>query len=1132
VIKAAKNAGSGLDVIDDGEGSRSSKDQQAGSVSRREFLGGAAASLALQGVAFAAEDPSIVRQGDGSYVVTYGGKTWDVRSGDFERGSQAPKLDFRDDGAIKILKLSHALYPGTNLAADFEATFYRRETEWYVRLGFTTFGQLTELPLRAWIAPRSDPAALPYEGAVRDRKIDLGRGGIISDIDDARLSLWSDFSGRLVAPDRGFVAYRVGTGERQLNVKSAEVNFAVGVPAAAAHSHKTTQFTCSISLLEGDGMWLGRIGQSIRVKASMFASKVTIESFLDHGSHNADVEVVSAEGSLDLHNGATGPNGARLQLEDATIRFRGSGLKDRIRLRAHVARRDGGRGLEARFFTAVLEGDPSEVIDINFGSRPLASLSIRSKLVGAHVPVEGDANADLAFAPATFCEILIKPHAQFPPPPEKCRTCDALVWIGDQDSGIQVPLEPARLRLRRSADLFDLSFGFLHYALQSDRHGTRIEQRWAFAEGCLSPPAQDGNAPRVIVHFAPQHVFEEAFLPPLPDVSPPPRTGTAGDACYKPPSRSPISGTDLARTRISGPTRLVFQEKGELYRAARPLTVEYLTDWADLAMVVNKRALPRNATLEDQLKNVGIAESTGRLDARALVMAQARPPGEDETSIEAVYRLLLSPDSGAKWTTPGGPPAAGRPAEVWAARLKNQNETAVRAIYARQMDIGFLTGRNTPAAAPKVSEFIGSLNEDDRRQIAALTSFYGLAALRRIIVSKDKKTAGDDPNGMVFLPNKKYLYLDATDYKRSSDGTGQYPDKQDELSSLPQEGVMLAKPFDRFHLTLSRSATVDALWQGEPAAGLTLGNDPFFSPAFTIERYLHRIRDGRDAFVEVTYKGFLFPLGHRAALLKVTRREFHPYQNSDQTRPIAYLIQHLYIVCRKPLKTYRAFNQPFDSNDFPPATIELKTIQTPDLADPESPTGFGPPGAPAPGGDLCRPVPTNAAVTIPTGVFWPTLLDPKGQKGAANPNREVMFEYAIDGQEKLARSPLLFVDNAAAHDPVTMSWVADYYNNTIAEAKLLPAAVQPNDRSYLRVVDHGGVPRRYASEQKDGQCTFDTASWVLGARGLVRAEKGVGEIQDFRMDAFMEGRDQPPFYPLVKRAAINVQSINRLIGRR
>lgn len=1099
-------------------------------VNRREFIGGAAASLVLPGSAFASEDPNILKRGDGSYVVVFGGKTWNVTPNDFKRGSATPKVECRDDGAIKFLKLRNAFYPGTNLAADFDATFYRRETEWFVRLRFAAIDELSELSLLAWMASRGDPAAVPFVGTVKSRQIDLGRGGTFTGVAGARLSLWSNFSGHLAAHDRNLIAYHVGAGERHLHAKSAEVSFGVASTMGRPH-HKITQFTLPRPLIEGDGMWLGRIGPSIRVKGSLFSPKVSIDCFFDRQASDADVTIQSDEASLDLYNGATGPNGARLQLEDASLRFRGRNLAGNLRLRAHVARRDGGRGLEARFFTAVLEGDPSEVVDIAFGARPLASLSIKSKLVAAHVPVEGDANADLAFAPAVPCEILIRPHASFPPDPEKCGVCHALVWIGDHDSGIQVPLEPARLRLRRSIDLFDLSFGFLHHALQSDRHGTRIEQRWAFADGCVFPTVPEGNAPRVIVHFAPQHVFEEAFLPPVPDKSPPLPPSAGEDACYQPiGSRGPISGADLARTRISGPTRLVFREKGKELRKAQRLTVEYLTDWADLAMVVNERALRRNTTLEDQLKIVGISPSTSRLDARARVMAQARPPGENETSIEAMYRLLLSPDEDAQWAMPSGPSSAGRLPEIWAARLKNPDETSMRAIYAREMDIGFLTGRiATPPVPPRVSEFVGSLNEDDRRQIVALSSFYGLAALRRIIVSKDGKTAGDDPNGMVFLPNKKYAYLDATDYKRSS-GRSQSPDENDELSSLPQEGIVLAKSFKQFHLTLARSASVNALWEGEPPAGMTLGNDPFFAPAFTVERYLHRIRDGRDTFVEVTYKGFLFPLGHRAALLKVTRREFHPYKNTDLTRPIGYLIQHLYIVCRKPSKTYRAFNQPFDSHDFPADTIELKTLQTPDLEDPKLPIGFGPATGSAGAADVCRPVPTNGATSPSPGVFWPTLLDPSS---ASSPNREVMFEYAINGQEQLARSPLLFVDNAAAHDPKTMGWVADYYNNTIAEAKLLPGSLQNGkDQSYLRVVDHGGAPRRYAVEQKDGQCTFDTASWVLASRGLVRAEKGVGEIQDFQMDAFMEGRDQPPFYPLVKRAAINVQSVNRLIGRR
>lgn len=1111
-------------------------DSRTSSVNRREFLSGAGASLVLQGVAFAADEPNFVPQ-DGGYVVSHAGKSWTVAPGMFDRASRGTSVEYRDDGAAKRLKLSNAVYPGTDFPADFEATFYSREGEWYVRLEVLTCGKLIELPLKAWMTPPADPMAVPYSAALRRRRIDLGRGGSLTELDGRRLTLWSDFSGHLSTNGGGFVLYRVGERERQLNIRSAGLDFRLDL-LSPARPPKSSQFTLHGPSVVPDEMWLGQIGAAIQVKASVFSPRVTIQSFHDRGARNADVVIDADEASLNLHSGAVGPNGARIQLENARLQFEGRTLSEHLILQASISRRDGGLGFETKFFSSVIEGDPSEIVKIDFGARQLPSLSIKTKLIAAHVPIEADANADVAFAPATSCEILVMPHTHFPPPKDKCRPCDAFIWIGERDAGMQVPLEPGRLRLRRSDDLLDLSFGFLHHALQCDHSGTRIEQRWAFLDGCNT---LDRNSPRVIVHFAPQHVFEEAFLPPFPDQSPAAPAGTGKDACNVTPPvpRGPISGADLARTRISGPTRLVFEEKNGLHpekrephEAARHLTVDYLTDWADLAMVVNKRALPRNTTLEDQLGNVGIDQSTSRLDARARVTAQAQPPGKDETSIEAVYRLLLSPDNRARWKTPRRTLKAGRTPEVWAARLDNPDETAMRAIFARQMDIGFLTGKQGAPPPPRVAEFVGSLNEDDRRQIAALTSFYGLAALRRIIVSKDGRTAGDDPSGMVFLPNKKYAYLDATDYKRSPGGDpGQEPDPNDELSALPQEGVVFAKPFERFNLTLSRSATVDALWRGEPPAPLTLATpeDPFFFPAFTIERYLHRIRDGRDAFVEVTYKGFLFPLGHRAALLKVTRREFHPYRNADQTRPIAYLIQHLYIVCRKPLKTFRAFNQPFGSYDFPPTSIDLKTTQTPDLADPALPDCFPLKN----GADKCRPVPANGRDAPQLGVFWPTLLNPNADGNKPNPGGEVMFEYAIDGHDKLARSPLLFVDNAAAHSPLTMAWVTKYYNEFIGEAKLLPSLGADGDpRAYLRVVDHGGAPRRYAAEQKDGQCTFDTSSWVLAARGLVRSEKSAGEIQDFHMDAFMEGRDQPPFYPIVKRAAINVQPINRLIGRK
>ena len=44
----------------------------------------------------------------------------------------------------------------------------------------------------------------------------------------------------------------------------------------------------------------------------------------------------------------------------------------------------------------------------------------------------------------------------------------------------------------------------------------------------------------------------------------------------------------------------------------------------------------------------------------------------------------------------------------------------------------------------------------------------------------------------------------------------------------------------------------------------------------SVEEWRHRGTMGRDHYVRVVYKGYLFPFGHRASLVKVTERKFHP----------------------------------------------------------------------------------------------------------------------------------------------------------------------------------------------------------------------------------------------------------------
>jgi hypothetical protein len=67
-----------------------------------------------------------------------------------------------------------------------------------------------------------------------------------------------------------------------------------------------------------------------------------------------------------------------------------------------------------------------------------------------------------------------------------------------------------------------------------------------------------------------------------------------------------------------------------------------------------------------------------------------------------------------------------------------------------------------------------------------------------------------------------------------------------------------------------------------------------------IEEWRHVVTMGRDHYARVVYKGFLFPFGHRASLVKITERIFHPSLPGNP----AYLRQRVFVVVREHDKIY------------------------------------------------------------------------------------------------------------------------------------------------------------------------------------------------------------------------------------
>ncbi|MGA7811281.1 hypothetical protein [Bradyrhizobium sp.] len=815
---------------------------------------------------------------------------------------------------------------------------------------------------------------------------------------------------------------------------------------------------------------------------------------------------LSGDGTLVCTGPGTGPLGSRIQLDRWSINAQANGLDHDAYFKGWVARicsdrrrsespappagdkcgqerkvasttaaenedyltRIDGAAIESSHFSIVIQGEgynpERSDISVRFGSSPPPRIAFNSQLLGAHIPVSGAATGELSFG-RTVVRVVI---GQDEPENVAAAEKDALFYIGNRRTLFQTRLDHASLRVKRSTDLLDLTYGFRHYALRvegSEAKISRLVPKPRPGKRSDSPSLGHGSdKPLLIVNFEPQYLFEEAFAPadnsksaPLPGVR---------------ISIDNPSAPALARTRISGKSRIVFSDTTQDSQGEALLSISYLTDWSNLATVVNKRALPRTATLEDQLKTAGINRLTTRADAKEMIVANTEAPSAEETALEPVYRLILSPDSNAKWRTNSVLPTPHAPV-MWSAELANAGQTAVRVLWSRDMDLSFLVnpavkGQNLRPPAARFQNqptFVGSLASDDRRQLAEMMSVYGIAAMRRLMINGDTglQLTTDDPNGMVFLPTSTYCALDPN-LKNSATAPP---------VSAPQEGFVLGKPFDEsFSLKLARGATMRAKWLGEPPAPWAESVEPkhyppFFNTAFTIDKYIHDTQDGRDTYVEVSYKGFLFPIGHRAALLKVSRREFWPERWQMNGPPIGYLIQHDYIAVRQPEKTFPAYAQPFSSFDFSPHTVTLKTVRTPDLADP-------------------MPIPGLNAVGK---VFWPQLLaclPGGGRRG------DVLFEYALDNGATV-RSPLLFVDNAAAHDAASMQNVVQYYMG-LPKPDLLADDPDPGLACYLRFAKLGAGPVRYADERTSGECTFKTTSWVLGARGWLSTSPDPGVV--------------------------------------
>ncbi len=269
-----------------------------------------------------------------------------------------------------------------------------------------------------------------------------------------------------------------------------------------------------------------------------------------------------------------------------------------------------------------------------------------------------------------------------------------------------------------------------------------------------------------------------------------------------------------------------------------------------------------------------------------MVTPKLRPPSNTETSIEAPFRLILSPNRYAAFVHANRPESsAAGVLELWHTRLAVRKDAqvseaddplrTVRAIWSRDPDFKPDDWGHGPKHhhAP----FRMSLDSTDRHNLVHLTANY------RIKVKK--------PVAMTYKPEP-----------------------------VEVNRMMLS--------TLGAWLNVFGLW--DPPKDTT-------SPAssLSVQEWRHRATLGRDHYVRVVYKGYLLPFCHPASLVKITERKFHPNTNGN----IAYLRQRMFIVVQKPLQQFiqtgvtDSSGRSYDLG-MPFTMVRLTTLVTPNLEDP------------------------------------------------------------------------------------------------------------------------------------------------------------------------------------------------------
>ncbi|HEY5073931.1 MAG TPA: hypothetical protein VII34_04490, partial [Pyrinomonadaceae bacterium] len=585
----------------------------------------------------------------------------------------------------------------------------------------------------------------------------------------------------------------------------------------------------------------------------------------------------------------------------------------------------------------------------------------------------------------------------------------------------------------------------------------------------------------IVVHLQPQNIAEQAFFETAADTA---GNGFPVKNTYVPPPPAPTPEvTDKGepkddptgppvKARIAGPSRLVFRVPDKIDPI--PYTLKSILEKCgqydmsvvphalppklaiDFSIIPNKylvaatidkasvkpvrmssalkviqqsrinftTIMPGKDPIAVQRENLAIKKILDLNNGVSARPPKPRAPGDSETALELPYLLILSPNIFGAWAHAQLPVTSkkAKRTELWHTRLGvrrkdgvDEQSEALRTVRAIwALDPEFVDGAPPPAHAN--SPFRMTLDADDRYNIVHLSSNYTIS----LPAINGRTTRG------IYEPNPVNV-----------------------------ERLMLS----------SMGAWINSRGVWEPPNPLT------------VEEWRQRGTMGRDHYVRVVYKGYLFPFGHRASLVKVTERKFH----NNLPGNTAYLRQRMFIIVREPEKTYgdtglqTPAGHAYD-RQMPFRRVRITTLITPNLDDPQT-------------SDL-----VVSGIPQLQSLFWPRVL-----------NKDFQFHLVaedFEGNEIEFTTPLLFADQNAAKNGGTMQVARnDLENGSVSDRR---------KRDLL------GQKIMLADSAKPGDTTFETRTMTFGA-----------EIpSDLEMSHL--GGDSPHFYPAVRKAELIIPSLKHI----